>query len=396
MATTGIQNILLKSGKVKFQIRPYTGKMITTKKGNLIREQGLERYDTFKEAAKRLREVKTQVENNTFTMKKLVPLVSIGCAIYIKNKKEEAAMHGGKRADSTIEFFENITKRHIIPAIGEYKMNQVDRNVGLMARDKWKENLSGQSVNKVLMVARGVFDEQVKSGFIQTNPFKLINNLPRNDDRDKIVEIEPEQVYSHEQDQILLANAHSQRDRLMMRITAEASLRDGEVLGLLEDNIVDGEIQVRQQWSRSKYDESGAPVLSKKLKTMPQSRREIRISDDFLHELKKWKLSNSSNNPHGLMFPNTLGRPCNRKDLWKAINRAVKNANDKGHDLPYRDYYSLRHHFASLMIARGVPIPEVARMMGHKNSHVTLTVYAKFMKSESSFDPNQIFGKASK
>jgi site-specific recombinase XerD len=52
------------------------------------------------------------------------------------------------------------------------------------------------------------------------------------------------------------------------------------------------------------------------------------ISDALFRDLTAWKLKN----PHsqfGLMFPSQLGGPLSRKDIWKALNRAVVNANEK-------------------------------------------------------------------
>ena len=42
----------------------------------------------------------------------------------------------------------------------------------------------------------------------------------------------------------------------------------------------------------------------------------------------------------------------------------------------------MRHTFASLMIASGEDILWVSNMLGHKNSNITLTVYAKYVKNE--------------
>ena len=41
----------------------------------------------------------------------------------------------------------------------------------------------------------------------------------------------------------------------------------------------------------------------------------------------------------------------------------------------------MRHTFASLMIASGEDILWVSAMLGHKNSSITLSVYAKYTKT---------------
>jgi len=50
-------------------------------------------------------------------------------------------------------------------------------------------------------------------------------------------------------------------------------------------------------------------------------------------------------------------------------------------DFKYRNMHQMRHTFASLMIASGEDILWVSSMLGHKNSSITLSVYAKYTKN---------------
>jgi integrase len=162
-------------------------------------------------------------------------------------------------------------------------------------------------------------------------------------------------------------------------------------------------IEVRYQWRcrKNDYDKNGMPILSKKLKT-PQSRREIKISTTLAVELAKWKLDHAKN-PYAvttdgkkvqLMFVNSVNRPCSRKDLSKAMSKAIANAHEAGHNLKILDFYSLRHHYASVLIQHALPNGltydgEVAYFMGHKDSTVTRKIYAAtYRKTESTFDPD--------
>jgi len=42
----------------------------------------------------------------------------------------------------------------------------------------------------------------------------------------------------------------------------------------------------------------------------------------------------------------------------------------------------MRHTFASLMISSGEDILWVSSMLGHKNSNITLSTYAKYVKND--------------
>ena len=45
--------------------------------------------------------------------------------------------------------------------------------------------------------------------------------------------------------------------------------------------------------------------------------------------------------------------------------------------------HGLRHTFASLLLEKGVAVPEVSALLGHKDSYVTWKVYAHFTRRES-------------
>jgi integrase len=44
--------------------------------------------------------------------------------------------------------------------------------------------------------------------------------------------------------------------------------------------------------------------------------------------------------------------------------------------------HKLPHTFASLLLSRGVPIPKVSKLLGHRDSVITLRVYAHFIEDK--------------
>ena len=44
--------------------------------------------------------------------------------------------------------------------------------------------------------------------------------------------------------------------------------------------------------------------------------------------------------------------------------------------------HSFRHTFASLLLAQKRPVPEVSRLLGHKNAQITYGTYAHFVPGE--------------
>ena len=78
--------------------------------------------------------------------------------------------------------------------------------------------------------------------------------------------------------------------------------------------------------------------------------------------------------PRDFVFCNTLGRGLDYRDVGDGFRQAVKRA---GLQAPGKlTLHSLRHGFASLLIANGLNVVYVSRQLGHANPSITLEVYA--------------------
>jgi len=74
------------------------------------------------------------------------------------------------------------------------------------------------------------------------------------------------------------------------------------------------------------------------------------------------------------VFANTLGRGLDYHNVRKGFRSAVERS---GIAAPGRtSLHSLRHGFASLLIADGLDVVFVSRQLGHSNPTVTLGTYA--------------------
>src|SRR5437899_9792264 len=79
--------------------------------------------------------------------------------------------------------------------------------------------------------------------------------------------------------------------------------------------------------------------------------------------------------PRDFVFCNTLGRGLDYRDVGEGFRQAVKRA---GLQAPGKlTLHSLRHGFASLLIANGLNVVYVSRQLGHANPSITLEVYAR-------------------
>jgi integrase len=103
------------------------------------------------------------------------------------------------------------------------------------------------------------------------------------------------------------------------------------------------------------------------------SRRTLDLPQELAHELKLWKLK-CPRSEQDLVFATIEGKPLHRKAAMQIMDTAIEAAEVKRLTL-----HKLRHTFASLLLSRGVTIPKVSGLLGHRDSVITLKTYAHFV-----------------
>lgn len=111
------------------------------------------------------------------------------------------------------------------------------------------------------------------------------------------------------------------------------------------------------------------------------SRRTLELVPDLVQELKGWLLRSRFKTEDALVFSNGLGKPLHRSFIHKGLREALTRAG-----LPHLSPHGLRHTFASIAIAEGLPVTQVAKLLGHKDPDITLKRYAHWFKDASSRD----------
>ena len=85
-----------------------------------------------------------------------------------------------------------------------------------------------------------------------------------------------------------------------------------------------------------------------------------------------------------LMFTRANGLPINPESYSKWLSNFAEK-----HGLPHVTPHMLRHSKASYELMCGVPITEVANMLGHASSSTTLNIYAHFIPNQQKKHANQ-------
>ena len=91
-------------------------------------------------------------------------------------------------------------------------------------------------------------------------------------------------------------------------------------------------------------------------------------------QLRERRLATLHKSPHDFVFTTPSGQGLDYRRVGRAFRGSVRRA---GLQAPGRlSLHSLRHGFASLLIAKGLNVVYVSRQLGHANPSITLEVYA--------------------
>jgi integrase len=351
-----------------------------------------ESFDREREARAALDERRTAVRNRDYVAPAKIPTVKDAAQAWINGKKVSESKHGGHGGpikESSIDFWQNHIDAYIVPTLGNYKLDIVDTRLVERKRDEWKKmgSLSGTTVNKIMTTLDAIFKKQLSLRTIRYNPVSVAERMARgsnevglDDESDISAAVRPEEVYGPDQLLRLIQSAEPGFAQTILMTLALTMVRSGELLGFMWRDIDfdKKEINIRRSWS-GRYRCGEEPIF-----WIPKTKsfiRLVRVPDELCLALKKWKLQCPSSK-WNLVFPQADGRPSHRKAVWRALNWAIKKANENKHaddKLRRLTVHRLRHSGASIHLMSGTPIPEVSAMLGHANVNITLTVYTHFV-----------------
>ncbi|KAB2351622.1 tyrosine-type recombinase/integrase [Actinomadura rudentiformis] len=305
---------------------------------------------------------------------------------------------------SSVIQYESKYRLHVEPTFGKRKVSRIKPS----DVQQWLRNLSERfEVSTVLasfLVLQGALELAVADGAIKTNPA-----------RSKAVQVpkrSPKEVEAWSDERVFaVIDAHPERYRLVPILGAGCGLREGEIFGLAEEDIDFDEkvIRVRRQLKKV----NGTFIFS-----LPKNDRERIVPlPDWVAGAIHDHVKVHPPRPYSLPWEKTTGKAHTCKLLlrwrtddlhirarnfsetvWKpAIVKAeVIPAPEKVKDeKPGKDgkrktrvryatsrkegTHQLRHFYASVTLAEGVSIKELAEYLGHHDPGFTLRTYAHML-----------------
>ncbi len=274
--------------------------------------------------------------------------------------------------------------RHLAK-LNPMRLDRIDVAVIEGVRDELRARLNPKTISAILTTCAAVFKLAIRRGYTISNPAAIAERPRRgvaelSTDADctesgqGLRAVRPDEVLSADEIRRLIEHAESGLYRTLFTTIAATGLRSEEAYALKWSDVQlhDGQLFVRRSlsWAR-KPDEKGRvrpkfyePKTRAGYRTMP-------LPAGLVAALKVWKLQ-SPKSEHDLVFCRADGQPLHRSNvLRQGLYPALRRAELRGANIK-----TLRHSYASGLIASGAPITEVQHRLGHSNPAVTLKVYS--------------------
>lgn len=263
--------------------------------------------------------------------------------------------------ESTRSAHESYLRSLIVPYLGDYPLDAIQpddlrRWVATLDRD----GSAPATISKAPTIVRKVLDRAVVDRRIAANPAVVGDLDAPTTRRRSMTTLTAAEV-------VALVDAAGPLFGTHLYTAATTGQRWGELAGLEVDNLdlLRGEIHVVSQLREV----SGDLTLGAPPKT-GSSRRTVTIGRDVAHRIGEHMGQFPSES--GVVFTSAEGRLLRRSNFGRRILKPAAEAIGK----PGLRFHDLRHTHASLLLAAGEPIPNVAARLGHANASTTLRIYA--------------------
>ena len=284
----------------------------------------------------------------------------------------------------TILSYAQLLRLHILPVLGHRRMREVHRlHAKALLAEKRESGLSKNTVRLIRACLSAMFAEALDDGLVKANPAALASRR-RGAAADGISHTERHAAirpFSEAElaDVLVAARQDDHGYGALFLSLARTGMRPGEALALKWEDIDLGERELLVERALS------AGLVGT---TKTGHVRRIDISQELAAELsrlciarEKQTLESGWSEVPEWVFCNSRGGLLDESRLRKRFARAMKRAGLSGHRL-----YDLRHTFATLLLARGVPITYVAAQLGHARPTTTLQWYAHWLpRNDKSF-----------
>jgi len=297
-------------------------------------------------------------------------------------------------APSTVHFYEQAYRTGVDPLLGGVQLAELTRSRVVAWLAEISSTRSDHWVWKAHTALRSVCKFGVSSGLIEENPAAGLR-LPKSG-ADDSARMGAHRVVTMEQLQGLIAACPDVRTEAMIRVSAEAGLRAGEMIGLRWSDL---DLHARRATiARSVWQapgRRGEPPTHHVKKPKNGRVAVVALSAGLaerLADLFAIEVIEKGGAADGYVFPGQHGKPLDKYAPGRILGRTCKRAGlVDAHGKALISWHGLRHTCASLMFAAGVPLPDVSAQLRHSNPAITAKVYTHSLGEDRQHAAASIF-----
>lgn len=280
-------------------------------------------------------------------------------------------------------------KLHIIPALGEYIISRINKEVLEDVVNEWSKSFIKHRYNLVVNYTKRVFVYALKEGYIDSNPFDLVhvpivrtentvdNRESKFYDKDEVVGfLNSCKDYGHKADEGFW--------HTFFHFLVFTGVRSGEARALNWEDIDfnEGLVSISKTLSVRLSEETQKTEMYLSNSTKNNEDRTVTLDAVTLNHLKELKKKSKES----LIFPALRdGGWMHSQAASNAMRNIIKSGNHKRIKL-----HELRHTHCSLLFDAGVNIKEVQKRLGHKDVKITLNIYTHVTKNRQDEVANKL------
>jgi integrase len=305
------------------------------------------------------------------------------------------------RDDMTVTTNRILAEQHVVPLIGAVKLKELTAD----DVDDWLEGLTAKLATRTLVGVHSILKRSIRQAQARD---KVLRNVAELVTTPKGKQGRPSKAMTFDQAMAMLESAKSHRLHGYVVVSLLVGIRTEEARALLWSHVV-AWVEDTREWKpviEAGFDHKrfaiyvwrsvragGDTKTEKSRRTLElpsmagEALREHRArqAKDRLAAGQLWK-------DHGLVFASQVGTPLDASHVRRSF-RAITKAADLGENWTPRE---LRHSFVSIMSDNGVPIENIADLVGHASTAVTEEVYRHQLKpviTKGAETMNTIFSK---
>ena len=286
--------------------------------------------------------------------------------------------------DTTFTKYDSLYRNYIKDStIGSVKLSDL-RSTHLQSY--YKELLESgirpniiRTVNKHLGTSMNL---ALKQGLVMRNYCDLVT-LPKADKKGE----EVIKCFSETEQKALIASLEGARNKPLYLTALGCGLRLGEIIGLkwVDVDFKNETISIKRAVSNiAKVKSDGTrewgvvehtPKTETSIRTIPMPKALVKTLKQHKIAQSKEKLKHGDfYTDNGLVFCTEYGNFLDTRNLTRSYTRHLNKI-----DMPYRNFHSLRHTYATRLFENNVPIKTVQALLGHKDIATTMNIYTHVM-----------------